>query len=168
MTVNVAPDIGQLQELPLPAPTFSYLPQTWGWVILALMLLALMMFFYLWRRQRWRRDRYRREALTRLELIAQKLMDPQLRVVALREIPELIKRVALSMQGNEPVAALRGEQWQAFLQRHTSQSIPNDLAKQLAELAYQPGERLAALKGEQLRELLDVCRRWIEVHHVAV
>lgn len=168
MNVSRTPDIGQLQELPLAAPTFSYAPQTWGWVILAVLMLALITCFYLWRRLRWRRNRYRREALVRLELIEQNLMDPQQRVVALREIPELIKRVALSIPGENSAAPLRGEQWQAFLQRHAPQSIPDDLAKQLADLAYQPGQRLAALKTEQLRELLDVCRRWIEAHHVAV
>jgi hypothetical protein len=120
------------------------------------------------RRLRWRRDLYRREALRRLALIEQRLSEPQQRETALREVPELIKRVALSIPGKEPVAALRGEQWQAFLQRHGTLSIPSDLAMQLAELAYQPHDRLAALTTEQLRELLGHCQRWIEAHHVAV
>jgi len=168
MTINEAPDIGRLQELPLSSPTFSYLPQTWGWAVLAALALAVIALFYLRRRLRWQRDRYRRQALISLAVIEQQFEDPLRRVAALREVPGLVKRVALSIQGEESVASLRGEQWQVFLQRHASLPIPNDLALQLAELAYQPSERLAALKTEQLRELLNVCRQWIEAHHVAV
>ena len=172
MTVHTTPDIGQLRELPLSAPGFSYAPQTWGWVLLALLLMAVITTLYLWRRLRWQRSRYRREALIQLAHIEQYL-DPHFqnrpqRVAAVREIPDLMKRVALSIPGHEPVASLRGEQWQVYLQRHAPLPMPSDLARQLADLAYQPSERVAALKTEQLRELLSLCRRWIEAHHVAI
>lgn len=167
MTGTAAPDISQLQELAVTAPPFSYLPQTWGWALLAVVLVVAGAALYWRRRTRWQHDRYRREALARLALIEQHIDDPQQRIDAVRELPELVKRVALSIPGGQSTASLRGEQWQAFLQRHVSRPLPKDFAAQLAGLAYQPSERLARLTSSQLHELLKVCRHWIEAHHVA-
>ncbi|SDZ48684.1 DUF4381 domain-containing protein [Pseudomonas sp. NFIX28] len=87
-----APAIEQLKELELPAPV-SYLPQTWGWWLL-LGLLAVMLSAWAGHRYwQWRRDRYRREALLRLA----QLQGSGDSLAALRELPELLKRVALSM-----------------------------------------------------------------------
>lgn len=135
----------------MPAPV-SYWPQTWGWgvllgvVILGLLLLAGRKWL------RWRRDAYRREALARLN----SLQD-------LRELPELLKRVALSMplaeQERRRVPTLSGADWQAFLQRHAGAPVPDDLSQRLADLAY--GTTLADA------QLLDQCKTWVERHHVA-
>ncbi|MBB2497012.1 DUF4381 domain-containing protein [Aquipseudomonas ullengensis] len=161
-----APSIEQLQELALPAPV-SYLPQTWGW--LAVLLLALFA-LGLWgalRYRRWRQDRYRREALARLAELEQALADAEQRLPALRELPELLKRVALSMPGQPDVATLDGERWQAFLARHSAQPLPDDFSRQLASLAYAPESQLRALPTEQAAQLLIQCRHWVERHHVA-
>lgn len=135
----------------MPAPV-SYWPQTWGWgvllgvVILGLLLLAGRKWL------RWRRNAYRREALARLN----SLQD-------LRELPELLKRVALSMplaeQERRRVPTLSGADWQAFLQRHAGTPVPDDLSQRLADLAY--GATLADA------QLLDQCKTWVERHHVA-
>jgi len=165
MTANAPPDINQLQELAVAAPDVSYLPQTWGWALLAGLLVIVVALVYWRRRTRWRRDLYRREALARLAFIGQHIDDPAQRAQAIRELPELLKRVALSIPAKESVAALRGEQWQGFLQRHAASPLPDDFAAQLASLAYQPSDRVTT---PQLRELLKVSRQWIEAHHVAV
>lgn len=148
------PSIEQLQELGLPAPV-SYWPQTWGWaVVLGVVILAVLVLGAR-RWLRWRRDAYRREALAHLR----KLED-------LRELPELLKRVALSMPLPEAeqqrIPTLSGADWQAFLQRHAGTAIPEDLSLQLAALAY--GAPLA--EAEQAR-LLAQCTAWVESHHVA-
>ncbi|POF43972.1 alpha-2 type XI collagen [Pseudomonas laurylsulfativorans] len=102
MNPNI-PSIDQLKEMPLPVPV-SYAPQTWGWwALLALLIIALVVTGAR-RYWQWRRDRYRREALVRLEELQQRSND----LSALRELPELLKRVALSMpsrQHTNPVGA---------------------------------------------------------------
>ncbi|NMX60115.1 DUF4381 domain-containing protein [Pseudomonas sp. WS 5059] len=150
------PSIEQLQELGLPAPV-SYWPQTWGWwLLLGLLILGLLV----WAARAWlawRRNAYRREALARLDALED-----------LRELPVLLKRVALSMplapEELQRVPTLSGADWQAFLQRHGAGQVPADLSRQLAELAYAPPEALGA---EQRARLLAQCRTWVEGHHVA-
>ncbi|MDD0970187.1 MULTISPECIES: DUF4381 domain-containing protein [Pseudomonas] len=91
MSPNV-PDIGQLKELGLPAPV-SYAPQTWGWWVLLAVLVLAAVLIGVRRYRQWRRDQYRREALVRLAQLRERSDD----LNALRELPELLKRVALSM-----------------------------------------------------------------------
>ncbi|RON52596.1 DUF4381 domain-containing protein [Pseudomonas frederiksbergensis] len=91
MNPNI-PSIDQLKELGLPAPV-SYAPQTWGWwVLLGLLGIAVVLVSArkVWQ---WRRDRYRREGLVRLAELQRRSDD----LSALRELPELLKRVALSI-----------------------------------------------------------------------
>lgn len=165
--MKTPPGIDQLRELALPAPATSYWPQTWGWLALLLVVLALAGTGYWRHRQRWQRGRYRREALVRLAQLRLLMDDPARREGALREVPELLKRVALSTPGGDACAALQGERWQVFLQRHGAQPLPPELARQLAFLAYAPPQRVADLTAEQRQQLLGICQQWIEAHHVA-
>lgn len=162
-----SPSIDQLRELALPAVPISYWPQTWGWLALLGGMLLLLGALAIWRYRRWRRNRYRREALARLAALALNLEDPAQRLAALREVPELLKRVALSMPDGARAASLRDAQWQAFLQRHSATLLPATFAQHLALLAYAPADRLMALADEEVQALLKTCRQWIEVHHVA-
>ena len=86
------PSIDQLKEMALPAPV-SYMPQTWGWWCLLGLLLVGLLVWGARRYWQWRRDAYRREALERLAQLQQRSSD----LNALRELPELLKRAALSM-----------------------------------------------------------------------
>ena len=94
------PSIDQLKEMALPVPV-SYAPQTWGWWALLALLIVTLGVTGARRYRQWRRDRYRREALVRLEELQQRSND----LNALRELPELLKRVALSMPYASPVGA---------------------------------------------------------------
>lgn len=168
------PSIDQLREMGLPAPV-SYAPQTWGWWLLLGLLLIALLAWVAQRLWQWRRDRYRREALQRLE----QLQASSETLEALRELPELLKRVALSMPPRlqapwrRPVLAapsaapLGGAAWQAFLRQHSRQPLPDDFSRQLAQLAYAPDAVLMQLPAEQRRQLFDTCRHWVEQHHVA-
>ncbi|MFK3823505.1 DUF4381 domain-containing protein [Pseudomonas yamanorum] len=154
MNANV-PSIEQLKELGLPAPV-SYWPQTWGWwVMLGLLAIALLVLgVRAW--LRWRRNAYRREALARLNVIED-----------LRELPELLKRVALSMplapEEHQRVPTLSGADWQAFLLRHGGTAVPEDFSRQLASLAYGSAD----VSSAQREQLLAQCKTWVEHHHVA-
>ncbi|MFG6202777.1 DUF4381 domain-containing protein [Pseudomonas retamae] len=99
MNPNI-PSIDQLKELGLPAPV-SYAPQTWGWWVLLGILLLAALLVGLRRYWQWRRDAYRREGLARLAQLRERSDD----LNALRELPELLKRVALSMPTPIPVGA---------------------------------------------------------------
>jgi hypothetical protein len=159
------PSIDQLKEMALPAPV-SYAPQTWGWWALLALLIVTLLVTGARRYWQWRRDRYRREALVRLEELQQRSND----LSALRELPELLKRVAISMPNAKPVgspAALGNEDWQAFLQRHSKQSLPADFSQQLSLLAYAPDAILRAMPIEQRQQLFRTCKTWVERHHVA-
>ncbi|WP_433765634.1 DUF4381 domain-containing protein [Pseudomonas putida] len=91
MNPNV-PSIEQLKEIALPAPV-SYAPQTWGWWALLGLLVLSALAIGARRYWQWRRDRYRREALVRLAQLQKRSDD----LNALRELPELLKRVAISL-----------------------------------------------------------------------
>ena len=168
MSTDKTPHLDQLKELALPPPPVSYWPQTWGWLVLAVVLLLALIAWATWRWWCWRRDRYRREAIARLAELERAIGDEQLRVPALRELPELLKRVALSMPDRPPVATLGGDAWQAFLQQRSKAPLPEDFSRNLATLAYAPAPQLAAMPVQQLETLLAHSRRWIETHHVAV
>ncbi|MNZ36145.1 hypothetical protein D3C78_535580 [compost metagenome] len=162
------PDVSQLKDMADPAPVVSYFPQTWGWLVLALLLTVLLAGWLLMRRRRWLRELYRREALQRLDELTVDLGNPQTRLRALRELPELLKRVALSMPRAPAAERLSGAEWQEFLQRHASAPLPADFAQRLALLSYAPAERVEALADSDVQVLLGSTRKWIEAHHVAV
>ncbi|MBM3104256.1 MULTISPECIES: DUF4381 domain-containing protein [Pseudomonas] len=168
MSTAVVPSIDQLQELPLGTPPFSYAPQTWGWWVLLALLLTAVAGWVAWRWWRWQRDRYRREALAQFDELTQQLADPQLRLQALRAVPALLKRVALSMTDAPPVAALGGAQWQAFLLQRARTPLPEQFGAQLQTLAYAPQAQVLNIPEQELRLLLAHSRQWIETHHVAV
>lgn len=167
MTAVKTPSIDQLQELPLAVPPFAYWPQTWGWLVLLVLLLLTLGIWGLLRWRRWRRNLYRRQALVRLAWLEHALSQQEQRLPALRELPELLKRVALSMPDAPPVASLGGARWQAFLLQRC-RAVPQDFATRLFTVAYAPDAQLLALADGEVRALFEASRQWIEGHHVAV
>ena len=112
--MSTAANISQLQSLPLP-PAVSYLPQTWGWLALLLMLLGAALFFGGRAYWRWRCNRYRRAALAQLAHLQAALASSSDRS-PLRQLPDLLKRTALSIPAQSGVASLGGQDWR----RHSS------------------------------------------------
>ncbi|MEK1941613.1 MAG: DUF4381 domain-containing protein [Pseudomonas sp.] len=164
--MSTAPDISQLKEIALPAPV-SYMPQTWGWLVLLAALLIALTAFSAWRYWHWRRNRYRREALLRMAELERAFSTGEQRLAALRELPALLKRVALSIPGDASAASLSGEHWQTFLQDRSREPLPSDFSRQLAQLAYAPAGHLQAMPDELGRALFSRARRWVETHDVA-
>lgn len=91
MNPNI-PNIDQLKELGLPA-LISYVPQTWGWWGVLAVLMVAVIAICAHQILQWRRNRYRREALEKLA----QLRTHNEEMSSLCELPELLKRVALSM-----------------------------------------------------------------------
>lgn len=165
--MNPPANISQLQDLPLPTAV-SYWPQTWGWLALLLLLLAVGLGYAGRGLYRWRRNRYRRTALAELSRLELALTEPTQSVAALRQLPELLKRTALSMPNPPAVASFSGQAWQQFLQASSPTHLPDDFAQQLALLAYAPDQQLQRLPTAQIKQLLASSRLWLEQHHAAV
>lgn len=95
---------------PSPPPPVSMMPQTWGWVVLALILLAVCLFvaMHMWRR--YRANAYRRYAIKELEAARN---DPA-------AIAAILRRTALAAYPRSEVAGLAGDDWLRFLDAQIS------------------------------------------------
>lgn len=139
----------KLNDIVRPQPV-SWLPQTWGWFALALLLLALIA-WALWQRHRHCvANRYRREALAEIDRLAG---TPG----AVPGIAEVLKRVALNAWPRAETAALSGAAWLAFLKRHGFSG--EAAARILDDREYQAGSELAEAEAQ---DFANEARRWIE------
>ncbi|MDW4497361.1 DUF4381 domain-containing protein [Sulfitobacter sp. D35] len=104
--VSLVDLIDQIVPPDEPAPV-SMMPQTWGWVALALLLLALVG-YGLYRLAAHRRaNAYRRAALRALEAAGDDA----------EAVAAILRRTALSAFPRHDVAGLSGADWLAFLDR---------------------------------------------------
>ena len=144
-----------LKELPLPEPV-SWWPQTLGWYILGLLLLLALAWFgwRLW--QRYRRNAYRREGLAELDDIA---TDPE----GLRRLPYLLRKSALAAVPRSEVAALRGGDWIAWLNRSAGSELFTDSDGQMLDRLAFADAGLLALDEPHARHLLEVRQEVDEV-----
>lgn len=156
----------QLADIVMPPPV-SWWPQTWGWLVLALVLLgAAAIGFIRWRR-RYEANRYRREALADLAAIEADLHNAATRGSALAAMPELLKRVALAAWPREAVASLSGVAWIEFMRGHGGQEFfAGKAARLLDDLEYRPPATLAAVSDDEARMFARSVRQWIEGHVV--
>lgn len=154
----------KLNDIAVPEPV-SYMPQTWGWLLLALILLGLIAWALLHRHRRYVADRYRREALAELARAEATLGKAESRAGAIADIAELVKRVALHAWPRSDTAALTGKAWLAFLAQHEGGAFSDEPASRfLDDLEYQGR---AGVDESEARQFADVARRWIERHHVS-
>lgn len=157
----------RLADITVPPPV-SWMPQTWGWAALALLIATLATVAAIRWRRRWQANRYRREALAQLALIEQQLSDSARRREALTAMPELLKRVALAAWPRAAVAQLSGEEWLAFLRRHGGQdAFPEPSARLLDDLEYRSTKARTSISEGDARVFAAAARRWIEEHVVS-
>ncbi|MEL0166508.1 MAG: DUF4381 domain-containing protein [Pseudomonadaceae bacterium] len=149
--------IPPLHDLALPAAISAWPPAPFASTLLAL--LALLLLWHLLRQwQRYRQNAYRRHALRRLDLLQQAC---QQQPAMLLQLPALLRHTALQIWPREQVASLSGEHWLQRLAQQCNAPLPPELA----ELAYWPAARCAALDTQQRAQLFRACRHWIS-HHV--
>ncbi|QFY64081.1 DUF4381 domain-containing protein (plasmid) [Rhizobium grahamii] len=152
-----------LKDIAVPQPV-SWIPQTWGWMALALILLAAILLWALVLYRRWRRNAYRREALRLLDEIADDFRRQQTRDGAGARLGELLKRTALAAWPRKTIAAMSGTDWIDFLSANQGSDIGESLKSYLNDLEYRSG---ATPSADATNDLLRDARRWIERHHVS-
>jgi len=154
----------RLHEIVAPAPA-SWVPQTVGWYVLGvLLLLGLTWWAVLWYRRR-RANRYRGVALAELDRIRRLAAQPSSRIHALRDLPVLVKRVALSFGPRTRVASLAGDDWLHFLDGTLGgDEFSRGAGRLLAGFGYWPEARLETLEQPELDACLDLVGRWISRH----
>ncbi|MCP4010442.1 MAG: DUF4381 domain-containing protein, partial [Proteobacteria bacterium] len=82
---------------------------------------------------------------------------------AVKGLPALLKRTAMQAYSREQVAALSGDEWQAFLNTHCqARPFTGETGMLLGRLAYQT----AGINSAELRPLIKGIRLWIKHHRV--
>ncbi len=169
MEQQVRPDpiteaaLRSLKDIAVPQPV-SWMPQTWGWLALALVLLAAILAWAMVLYRRWRRNAYRREALRLLDGIAGDFRNQQTRAGATARLGELLKQTALAAWPRETISAMSGNDWVEFLNSHQDGEIGSSLKSYLDDLEYR-GD--ASASTDATDDLLLDARHWIERHHVS-
>ncbi|MYZ45638.1 DUF4381 domain-containing protein [Schauerella aestuarii] len=159
---DTAAKIEQLQQLPLP-PAVAWLPQTWGWAVVAgALACALVVSAALWLRHH-RRNRYRREAIVALQRMKAAAQADRR---AIRQLPVLLKRVTLAATPDRYAASLTGNAFVTYLQS-TGGRFPDNAGAVLTTLAYGDDAALAALSEPGLALVIHASEMWVERHHVA-
>ncbi len=164
MAAANVPGLEKLHEILLPEPV-SWMPQTLGWYVAFGLIAGIIGWWAYGNFQRFRENRYRRFAFAELEVIGRELQQPEKRVRALVEIPLLLKRTALAAFPRSDVAGLSGEKWLAFLDKTMGgKDFKENEGRMLPELTYAPAHRIAKIPDEVIGKLLQLVRRWIQVH----
>ena len=150
--------IDRLHGVTEPEP-ISWMPQTTGWVVLAVFLavVAALVTWRWWRR--WQRNRYRREALVELDRIEAAASDN----VPLK-VAELLRRTALASFQRQSVASLIGDDWLAFLDRSYGGAVFSAGPGRLVATApYGP-----TITEVEQKALIGAVRGWIRTHNAGV
>lgn len=151
--------LGDFVEV-VPPEAINWLPQTVGWVWLALAAL-LVSAHYTWKSLRhWYRNRYRREAAERLQKLVINLEGDQ--IVA--ELNRLLKLVALAAYSRDRVARLSGDSWVEFLRR---ECITSPFSEPQLQLLAFGGYRQEAVDPSTAQGLLEAALQWIRDHRGA-
>jgi hypothetical protein len=152
----------KLADISVPPPV-SWVPQTWGWAVLAVAVLALMAWMIARGARHYAANRYRREGLRELDRIEARLDDGG---KALAAMPALLKRVALAAWPRAEVAQLSGASWIAFLRAHAGKvGFPDDAAGLLDDLEYRSHQPVVS--ADKARRITGAVRNWIEGHIVS-
>lgn len=153
-----------LHDIAVPPPV-SWMPQTWGWAVLAAIAVTALL-AWAWRAaRRFHRNAYRREALRRLDEIERGMTDPARRDHAVHALAELLKRTAVAAWPRAEVAALSGADWVRFLDGTGGSGEALD--RVLDDLEYRQDATLSSLPSGIAADAALSARRWIGEHHVS-
>lgn len=154
-----------MHDIITPDPV-SWLPQTWGFALVATVIAMGLLVWLVAAVTRYRRNAYRREALRQLDLAGALVRKRETRAQGLQEIVELLKRTALAAFRRERVASLTGKQFSEFLAATADGVDTHPLASLLDDLEYRADAVVFATARYDLAQTIETARHWIEVHRV--
>lgn len=153
-----------MRDIAMP-PQVSWMPQAWGWSVLAGALLIMLAVIGIGWILRYRANAYRREAVALVNVIEERLRDPAARREGLRDIAEILKRTALAAWPRSEVASLSGNAWVRFLEEHDDGG--RMLQRLVDDFEYRGAGLDTDLPSDVCSELVVAARNWIERHHVS-
>jgi hypothetical protein len=162
------PRLDALADIVEPeAVSFSLV--TVGWKLLAGVLILALFAAGLAAYRRYRRNRYRREALAELKALSAAVTQAGPgRVEALRAVPVLLRRVALTADDRAAVASLSGDMWLDYLDaRYPGNGFGTGPGREVEAVGYLPEPNVAALDPNAVEALIREVRSWIESHEAS-
>jgi hypothetical protein len=152
-------DLTQLRDIHLPEAVAWWPPAPAWWLLLALLVVVPL----LWRalRSLARRRRWRREARAALwQLRRQHRRHPEQGREVVAQLSVVMRRVATTRFPAAGVAALQGESWLTFLDRHATpdNAFRQGAGRLLAVAPYRPSH----VNIPEVEALLEVCERWLD------
>lgn len=160
--MQATPDsLTELKDIHLPQ-AIGWWPLAWGWWLLLTCLLLLLIVTIVW----WQRNRYRflaKKILNQHYVAYQQSLDSQAYV---RNLAELLKRVAVTAYGYETVSILQGEAWLIFLNTKTKAPLFNNSIKNyLIEAPFCDKHYFSTQFADiDTQELHQLAIRWLRQH----
>ena len=152
-----------LNDIVLP-PTVSWWPLATGWYfVLALLALAVAWISYRLIRHRIE-NRYRRAALRELQTLANEMQSTEKRSDALRLLPVLLKRTALSVYPRSLVASLSSDEWYDFLNSQLGKAAFTGSVRSLMDRISYSTADLNRVDSQDASDLLQAVKFWM-IHH---
>lgn len=135
----------------------GFLPQTVGWVYLGIFLFALILIYGMRRYRRWEQMALQRNAI-------ESLLQMRTDSTRLRDLPHLLRHVALCYWRRDVVSELHGEAWIAWLNESAgTQLFMASDAELLNRLAYAKRPEIDLETGQQL---VESALKWVNTAHV--
>ena len=156
MANNAANALQQLRDIHLPVSEGWWPPAPGWWLLAAAGLLCLVLAARGW--QRWQRRNRRWQAVQR-ELAALRAQT-QLRnsPAWFSQLNALLKRAARDIYPLQPVAALSGDDWVAFLHHSSDNAVEADLVTTMVNACWQPHSSCDP------QQALAFAGRWLQDH----
>ncbi len=172
---------GQQLDVPAPDPRLdaladivvpeavSFTPVTVGWKLLAGLLILALFAAGVAEYRRYCRNRYRREALAELKVLSKVVTQAGAgKIEALRTLPALLRRVALSADERATVASLSGAAWLDYLDAHyPGDGFATGPGREVEAVGYLPEPQVSALESGSVDALFREVRSWIESHEAS-
>ncbi len=161
------PRLDALADILVPE-AMSLTPVTLGWKLLAGVLILAVALAGLAAYRRYRQNRYRREALAELKVLSEAVGgDGEGKIEALRTLPALLRRVALSADDRAAVASLSGDAWLSYLDAgYPGTGFADGPGREVEAVGYLPEPEVAALDSGTVDALFREVRTWIASHEV--
>ena len=149
--------LSSMHEVWLPQALSGWPPGPLVWWVLAMLILYLGN--KLWQKyQHWNKNAYRRAAIQQLQRLQHNINEKNLH--AWRQLPSLIRQVALVTWPRSKIVPLIGDDWLQFLSQTCAMPTP----AMFTQLAYLSDSALQKLSQPQQQQIITWCQHWITKH----